>query len=248
MLGALACSKELAPAPTAAAAKQDEESASGTESEQAVSGSEGDPDDVEVSPNAAAPRGSAGLLAEATRVLETMTASSYSHKTHVAGTVYDLDCSGFVDYLLARVDLAALAELRAASVKRPLAKHFVQFLSAGPARSSWQRVTRIEDLTPGDIVTWDKPEDVVSTNTGHVMIVSASPEHRKESLWAVPIIDSSAAPHGNGDARKRSQATGVGRGVVLLEADASGAPIAYHWSELRSSRRHATRIALGRVL
>jgi hypothetical protein len=220
-----------------------------TEGEQPVSGTEGDPDEVVAeSVSSAMPHGGAGLIAEATHVLETMTASSYSHKTHVAGTVYDLDCSGFVDYLLARVDTAALDELRAATVKRPLAKHFVQFLSAESAKQHFQRLLRIQDLAAGDIVAWQKPDDVVSTNTGHVMIVSAPAELRKDNSWLLSIVDSSAAPHGKGDQRKRLHTTGVGRGTIVLEADSSGAPVAYRWSELRSSRRHTTKIVLGRLL
>jgi hypothetical protein len=219
------------------------------ENEEAVSGTEGDTDEVgEVGATPSSIAGSAGLFAEASRVLQTMTASSYSHKTHVVGTVYELDCSGFVDLLLARVEPVALAELRAATVKRPLAKHFVQFLSSDSAKQHFQRLTRIQQLAPGDIIAWDKPEDVTSTNTGHVMLVSAPPEQRKENLWAVAIIDSSAAPHGSSDARNHAHTTGIGRGVMLLEADPSGAPIAYHWTEARSSRRHATNIVLGRVL
>jgi hypothetical protein len=221
----------------------------GENAEGAVLGKEGDPD--EVAETSTTPRpvpGSAGLIAEANRVLQTMTASSYSHKTHVAGTVYAVDCSGFVDLLLARVEPAALAEVCAATVKRPLAKHFVQFLSSDTAKRNFHRLTRIQQLAPGDIIAWDKPEDVTSTNTGHVMIVSAPPAQHQESLWAVPIIDSSAAPHGNSDARKRAHTTGIGQGVVLLEADPTGAPIAYHWTLAQGSLRHVTKIALGRVL
>jgi hypothetical protein len=246
VLFAVACSKQNESAPSPAVAPSAEQE---TEGEQPVQGTEGDPDEVvAVSVSSATTSGGAGLIAEATHVLETMTASSYSHKTHVAGTVYDVDCSGFVDYLLARVDTPALAELRAATVKRPLAKHFVQFLSAESAKQHFQRVLRIQDLAAGDIVAWDKPEDVTSSNTGHVMIVSAAATLRNDNSWLIPIVDSSAAAHGKDDARKRLHTTGIGRGTIVLDADASGAPIAYRWSELRSSRRHTTKIVLGRVL
>ncbi len=57
-----------------------------------------------------------------------------------------------------------------------------------------------------------------------------------------------AAPHGKHDARKQAHTTGVGRGVVVLEADAAGAPVAYHWTEIHSSPSHSTKIALGRAL
>jgi hypothetical protein len=221
-----------------------------SEVEAPVAGAEGDPDDIQVAPMAvAAGVGSAALLAEATRVLDTMTASTYSHKTHVEGTVYDLDCSGFVDYVLARVAPAALGELRAATVKRPLAKHFVDFLAApaaGAARTPWERITRVEELTPGSLVAWRKPADVTSTNTGHVMIVAAPPTQREDGGWLVAVLDSSASPHGKDDTRKKHHATGVGRGTMVLETNARGAPVAYRWSPLHVSHRHATEIVMGR--
>jgi hypothetical protein len=70
---------------------------------------------------------------------------------------------------------------------------------------------------------------------------------RGAGLWSVPIIDSAAAPHGKDDARGRGGATGVGRGVIVLDADPSGAPIGYHWSEQRTSPRHETAIVMGRL-
>jgi hypothetical protein len=251
VFGAVACSKEgvaIQPAPTltpTAAPAND----SDAEREPPTAGEEGEADDVaEASASPSSVPGSAGLFAEANRVLETMTASSYSHHTHASGAVYEVDCSGFIDLLLARVEPPALAELRAATVRRPLAKHFVQFFSAGSQSQRFQRLTQIQQLLPGDIIAWNKPADVTSTNTGHVMLVSAPAEQRAEQLWAIAIIDSTAAPHGPSDARKRAHITGVGRGFIVLESDATGAPVAYHWTRARSSPRHTTKIALGRLL
>jgi hypothetical protein len=89
--------------------------------------------------------------------------------------------------LLARVDTPALAELRAATVRRPLAKHFVQFLVSDVAKQHWRRLTRIQELAPGDIVAWEKPADVTSTNTGHLMLVGAAPARRNATERTLPI-------------------------------------------------------------
>jgi len=218
-----------------------------------VAGTEGEADDptfpaVAGAPGAAGAHDGAALVAEASRVVSTMTSSSYSHKTHIDGTTYDVDCSGFVDYLLSRVAPAALGELRAATVKRPLAKHFVTFFQTTPrAGGHWKRVAHVSELAPGDVLAWKKPAELTSSNTGHVMVVAAAPEHRGGGVWTVPIFDSTAAPHGKSDARKAAHATGVGRGAVLVEVDAAGAPVAYFWSDGKKSRRHATEIALGRL-
>jgi hypothetical protein len=239
------CEKSRRAEPAAAAMPTE-----ASEAEERVAGAEGDADDIQVSPIAgpAGAGGPAAFLAEATRVLDTMTASSYAHKTHIDGTVYDVDCSGFVDYVLGRAAPTSLGELRAATVKRPLARHFVDFLAAlGAARTTWERIARVQDLTAGSLVAWRKPADVASTNTGHVMIVAAAPTRHGDGAWSVPIIDASASPHGQEDSRKNSRATGVGRGTMVLETSASGAPIAYRWSSLRSSHRHATEIVMARV-
>src|SRR5512140_491855 len=239
-----ACGKSGAPEPPAAPPTSDEPE--GSEDEPGVAGIEGEGDDPAFAPAAGTgARGGAAMVAEASRVLATMTASSYSHKTRIDGTVYDVDCSGFADYLLARVDTAALEELRGATVKRPLAKHFVQFLDKSPNAARWQRIARVSELLPGDVLAWKKPAEVTSSNTGHVMIVAAAPQARDAQSWAVPVFDSTASPHGKGDSRKAAHATGVGRGVVVLEVDSGGAPAAYRWSEGKKSHRHATEIAIG---
>ena len=231
----------------AASTAVDVSEAAAAEAEPAVSGSEGDPDTLEVAAMSDTESGGVGLLAEAEHILSTMTATSYAHRTRIEGGVYDVDCSGFVDYLLGRVSAGALAELRAATVRRPLAKHFVQFFQALPPSQHWQRVARVSDLEPGDLIAWLKPADVKSTNTGHVMVVAARPEPRDDGSFAVPILDSSASPHGKHDVRKGTHTTGIGRGSIALETDASGAAIAYHWTDWQRSPRHDTAIMLGRL-
>lgn len=174
-----------------------------------------------------------------------MTHSTYSHKTRVQGTSYDVDCSGFVDVLLARVDPPGLEEVRAATVRRPLARHFVQFFRA-PSGARWHAVGRVANLGPGNLLAWTKPADVTSSNTGHVMVV-AGPPRASGGAWVVPVIDSSASPHGRGDSRKAAHATGIGKGTVVLDVNPAGRPVGYRWSEWKKSRAHPTEIAMGRL-
>ena len=224
--------------------QNDGREASADEAESEV-GAEDEADDLDARVVAPAQRG--GLLAEAARAVDTMTASTYSHKTHVEGTVYDVDCSGFLDYLLRIVDPEALHELVAATVKRPLAKHFVDFFSAPSPHTHWARVARVQDMQPGDVLAWRRPADVVSKNTGHVMLVTAAPSPRGADSWVVAIIDSTASPHGPRDPRRAEHHTGIGRGVVVLDTDAAGAPLRYHWTDVRTSPAHITDIAIGRL-
>src|SRR5215831_6582704 len=103
------------------------------------------------------------LAAEAERIVRTARETTYSHRTTIderAGR-FDVDCSGFVGYLLRRAAPAARAELIAATVKRPLARHFVQLVAGLPAAgvAHWRRIERVAELRRGDIIAWMKPLD-----------------------------------------------------------------------------------------
>jgi hypothetical protein len=93
----------------------------------------------------------------------------------------------------------------------------------------------------------DQPADVVTKNTGHVMIVRGPRCATKHRRVVVPIIDSTAVPHGKGDSRKERGLTGLGTGEVLLVVDEHGAPIGYRWSRGTKATLHLTTIALAGV-
>jgi hypothetical protein len=200
-----------------------------------------------------APQG-AGLLArEALRQLSQVKRSTYTHRTHVdeAEGVFDYDCSGFVDYALARVAPDALGDVRRATVDRPLAKHFVSFIAALPPSGSgrWRRILRAAELEPGDLVAWLRPPDVASRNTGHVMIVrgASSPSSDLPGGVVVPIFDSTSVRHGKEDSRSRSRATGLGTGTILLVVGADGVAVGYQWSRGRRALPHTTTVVVGRL-
>jgi hypothetical protein len=192
-----------------------------------------------------------GVLDQAMHVLRNARSTAYTHKTTIdeAEGRYELDCSGFVGYVLAKSQPSALAELRGATKRRPLAKHFVEFFQNLPAGSVWHEIQRVQDLAPGDVIAWLKPDDVTTKNTGHVMIVRAAPVRDVDytDVWAVPIIDSTAVPHGKGDSRKDTGVTGLGTGEVLLVVDEHDVPIAYRWSRGTKATLHETTIALAGV-
>jgi hypothetical protein len=194
------------------------------------------------------------LLAEAARELAAMKESTYSHTTNVveATGTFDYDCSGFIDYALGRVLPAQLASLASAQgVSRPLAKHYEAFFESIPAstnKGGWTRVGRAIDLRPGDVVAWLKPADVVSTNTGHVLMVrlapTVNPARADEVL--VPIYDSTASPHGSTDSRAPS-GEGLGTGTIGVLVDGKGAPVGYRWTGGTSVKLEYTSVALGHL-
>lgn len=199
-------------------------------------------------------QGARALLQEANRELSLVQKSTYSHKTQVDESIgqFNYDCSGFLKYALSYSVPAALSSLQEATVRRPLAKHFVSFITSlppGKVVDRWRRLERATDLTPGDIIAWLKPPDVVSNNTGHVMIVreaiQQSPKHSNEII--VPIIDSTGSRHGYTDSRNKVAATGLGTGSIVLVLDHAGRPISYRWSQAKNSRKHNTQIALAHL-
>jgi|MudIll2142460700_1097286.scaffolds.fasta_scaffold178235_2 hypothetical protein len=214
--------------------------------EPATAGQEGD--DTALVPETQVER---DLLGQAMHVFQSMRSTAYTHTTTIDATAgkFEFDCSGFVGYVLAQSQPRALAELRGATKKRPLAKHFVAFFQNLPEASAWRPIQRAADLGPGDLIAWLKPADVVTKNTGHVMIVRARPRRdpKHPDIWVVPIIDSTAVPHGKSDSRKRTGATGLGTGEVLLVVDDAGAPVGYRWSRGSKATLHLTTITLAGV-
>lgn len=199
-------------------------------------------------------QGAKALLREANRELKAAKTSTYSHKTQVDEALgqFNYDCSGFLKYAIDRSVPDALRSLQKATVRRPLAKHFVQFatsLPPGEVVGRWRRVERVTDLAPGDIIAWTKPPTVVSDNTGHVMIVRSTirrhSERRDEMI--VPIVDSTATRHGRSDSRYETGGTGIGTGTIILVVDENNKAIGYRWSNSKNSHKHETKIALARL-
>jgi hypothetical protein len=215
------------------------------------SGREGQDDGTIVPLDAAvAGPGYIALLQEAKRELGAMRSTSYSHATIVDEStgVFDFDCSGFVDYALARAVPDAYRDLVARTVKRPVAASFVTFFqSLAVPIGRWRSVVRVRDLAQGDLVAWLEPPELKSTNTGHVMIVSEIPVERMPGEFTVLVIDSSTSRHGDDDTRLVAQG-GLGSGRIVLLADpTSGGPWSYKWSTLASSVAYTTTIALAHL-
>ena len=205
-------------------------------------------------PPATTTAGATLVANEASRELGSLRSSTYDHTTSIDESkgVFNFDCSGFVGYALQRAAPDAMASVVAATIARPLAKDFEGFFESIPVSGQigrWHRVARVLDLVPGDVIAWLKPADVVSSNTGHVLLARGGPIassiHDGEVL--VPITDSTSTPHGSADSRSSAGATGLGTGTIGLAVDASGAPIGYRWSGDSSPKVEYTNIALGHV-
>jgi hypothetical protein len=249
LVSACGCGHAEAPPPQIAPAAVAEEP------EPALAGQEGD-DDPEKAQGASPPAGAAGaaLLAEVDRELARVRVSAYRHHTRVdeASGTFEYDCSGFLGYALSRAVPDALAELQATTRRRPRSLEIVALLQSippGGRRGRWQRLSRVSDLLPGDVIAWLKTAESRSTNTGHTMIVHGVPtaDPERPGAFVAPIADATEHPHVPGDLRADAHTTGLGRGEIVLLADGAGAPVGYRWSRGPRSREKTTTIALGRL-
>ena len=184
----------------------------------------------------------------------TMTDSRYSHTTRVntAQGFYQFDCSAMAAWVLRRSAPVALGSVMYKKKNaRPLARDFYYRIARTPAgkpRWGWQRVSRVQDARPGDVIAWLRPKMLRSNNTGHVAFVVQPPRRftEMEGAYLLRIADASRYQHEN-DTRRGTGRTGFGIGTILVLADLeTGAPTAYGWVGRHSRWLMPTRMALGR--
>lgn len=214
------------------------------------------------SPTPAASTGSA-VVGLAHEVVTHFASSRYQHRRQPATTdptgTFDTDCSGFVDYLLARVAPEALRGVPVdAGHSHPLAHDFAELPAPSGLPAGWQQVSRVADLRPGDLISWTEPLDVNTDDTGHVMVVAAAPTAAAGPDHVdVAVIDATASPHGptdsrQGDPRNQPDArthkpSGVGDGTITVLTDPDGRPTGYRWSTDSARTEHPDRITLLRL-
>jgi hypothetical protein len=181
--------------------------------------------------------------------LQSIKETHYQHKSHVdrqAG-VFDLDCSGFVDHLLKQIAPEQYKRLPIeARHTRPRAEVYYEFFAglAQTAKPGWQVVHRFSDLRRGDIIAWKKETAAQeSGDTGHVIIVAASPNRQNNGPYRLTVYDSTKSPHDNDT---RSPGTdGIGKGDLFFYVDSHDTPVAFQFSSQR--KVHAAPISMGRL-
>jgi hypothetical protein len=141
-------------------------------------------------------------------------------------------------------------------VPRPTAADYHDAIAK---RHGFQRIERLRDAHPGDILAVKYPAG--SANTGHIMLVAAPPRRLKPSpplvdgaeQWEVAVIDCSHSGHGTTDTRHlaggKSRA-GLGQGTLRVYTAPSGAVAGYTWSTYSKSEyndQKAHHMEIGRL-
>ena len=189
------------------------------------------------------------LADAAAETLGAVKETHYQHKTHVdkAAGVYDLDCSGFVDYLLKRIAPDQYNQLPIEpGHTRPRAEVYYELFAglAEAPKPGWEMVQHFADLRPGDIIAWKKEAAAQeSGDTGHVMIIAQPPVRTGKDSYRLTVYDSTKSPHDN-DTRAPGT-DGIGKGDLFFYVDVQDKPVAFKFSSQR--HEHDAPISMGRL-
>jgi hypothetical protein len=187
---------------------------------------------------------------EAECVVNDVKHTKYQHKSYidVATGTYDVDCNGFVGYVLQKVAPDHYHEIpKETDQDRPRAFKYYDFFAHLPEGSGWHQIHRLADARRGDVIAWRltvNPE--LDHDTGHVMIVAEAPGD--EGDLSIEVYDSSNVPHFD-DSRGHggdSPATGVGTGTIRFRVDADGKPTEFLFGPPPEVYRSHP-IAIGRI-
>jgi hypothetical protein len=186
----------------------------------------------------------------AEKLISDIRQTHYQHKTYVVPSegIYDMDCSGFVDYLLRRVAPQQYANLPIETGHaRPRAAMYFDLFHGLPDNhaTGWKSIDRLANAERGDILAWSleastqKPGD-----TGHVVIVASPPILANKHEYKIAVYDSSGIHHDD-DSRPKGM-NGIGKGVITFRVDDPGAPAGFQFNSL--ARFHLEPIAIGRIV
>jgi hypothetical protein len=122
---------------------------------------------------------------------------------------------------------------------------------ADRAADGWQRVARVDDLAPGDVIVWLRPpvEAGINHNTGHTLVATGHPipYPKVPNGYLVRVADVSQRHHQDDTRDRRNIDGGYGHGTILLVADPkTHAPVAFGRVGTRSPAILESGIALGR--
>lgn len=188
-----------------------------------------------------------GMLAE-------MKETDYQAQTEIDEETGSLkcDCSGLICYVLRHQFPEAYVSVRGMEAqwrKRPFSVTFYEtFMAASeeaPNNSPWQRIRRITDARPGDVLAWRTRSIEEGVSTGHTCMIASVPEEEPDGRIRVRVIDSTRKTHAN-DTRPGGK-LGVGAGDMWFTVNDDDEPEGFY---VNDQSRHSTsnKIAIGRII
>jgi hypothetical protein len=177
------------------------------------------------------------LADQASNVLANVKETRYVHTPSVdaAAGIYDVDCSGFVSWILQQIASRHLQQIPVDdTAHRPLAHNYYQFFASRSveAAQGWQRISGLGNARKGDLVAWQLADNPHGGDTGHVFVVHATPVANPDGTLRIHVIDASDVKH-FADSRGTGPgqfATGVGSGFIHFQLDGDGNPTAFQFN------------------
>lgn len=160
--------------------------------------------------------------------------------------VYVLDCSTYVDHLIAETFPDAYSRLvDFTGSEKPTSAHYYDFFSDldNDPRDMWSRVDEVGQLRAGDVLVFRYKNSVGRVTGGHVMVVMDKPT-QDDDVYFVRVADS--ARGGHSEDTRTGRVSGIGIGTLLLRANPrTGQPAAYAW-KVGAHWNNNVKIAMGR--
>jgi len=180
--------------------------------------------------------------------------TNYQSKTEVDATkgIFRCNCSGLISHILRHHFPESYLTIRGENAPwkiRPLAVTFYEtFMAAGRndgAKPGWEKVPKMMEAKPGDIIAWRKLILKQGLHTGHVCMVAGFPTREPDGRVKIKIVDSSGGRRAN-DTRPDG-VTGVGSGEMWFAINEKGEPVGY-WLNEKANRSRTHKVAIGRLV
>lgn len=193
------------------------------------------------------------LIMRLEAMLDKMEFTQYQARTEIdeKKNNYQCDCSGLVCYLLRSDFPDAYKQLDGVESPwrvRPYSVTFYEtFIRAGKAKvEGWERIHKMMDARPGDVLAWRKKKITKGVSTGHTLVIAGLPELEKDGRVRVRVrvIDSTRKIHAD-DSRPEGT-NGVGAGTMWFEVDDAGMPVRFFVDD-SGKRSQEMMIAIGRL-
>lgn len=182
----------------------------------------------------------ARLVSQVDTVLRNLRSTRYQYggnRFDVDRGVFNLDCSHYVDHLVAKSNPIAFANMRRVTGSTfPATRDYYSFIRQLPyyqVTHNWVHIRNANHLQPGDVIVYQKySAKRRGASAGHIMIVTSTPKRDPyyENIFHVAVSDSAHSGHGN-DTRPRGR-SGVGMGTMLVKVDPyTGEPYQFAWKQ-----------------
>ncbi len=195
-------------------------------------------------------------LQHAEQTQQSMKQTMYSHTNveNTSSSYYQFDCVGFTDWNVRQTNPAAWTamhdQLNIPSGYVPSPDHWYGFLT-GPLPSSWQRITNINDVQPGDY--WLFTSNSATKFVGHSAVTGGQPVALSDGSYAMRVFDSTDTAHGPYDSRltdpRAINRSGLGDGTMRIYIDSNGNITSAAWSiEAGGPSMNGVQVAVGRTV